>query len=133
MLSLTGAGMTGLELGVTLTVYISKDGATRAAALGTVEEAGGGDYVYLPTQDETNADLVTLTAEAADAVTGYSPVYTDDLTLTRRADLRLIYGLNPSDASLVLKHFGTDNSAGAGVRFKGSTSAIDIDLSLIHI
>jgi hypothetical protein len=60
----------------TTTVYVTGDGGTQTAGGGTVTHKGNGEWVYAPTQAETNYDHVRFTFANVAAVTAGLNVYT---------------------------------------------------------
>lgn len=61
----------------TTTVYVTIDGGTQATGQGTVTHKGNGEWVYLPTQSETNGDHIIFTFVNSNAISVGVQVYTD--------------------------------------------------------
>lgn len=61
------------------TVYVSKDGGSRATGGGTTTHLGGGLWLYAPTQGETDADYIAfqfvLTGAIAQPINAYPDVF----------------------------------------------------------
>ena len=58
----------GALTGATVNVYVTQDHGAQTSGAGSVTEQGRGQYVYLPTQAETNADDVGFLFEATGAI-----------------------------------------------------------------
>lgn len=71
----TGAALTGAT--VSTASKISKDGGAQAGVAGTFTELGGGQYLYAPTQSETNATAVGLIFIATNAIPTNMHFFTD--------------------------------------------------------
>ena len=68
-----GAALTG----ATVTIYVTKDNGAQATGVGSVTEAGHGQYNYAPTQAETNATNVGFLFTATTAVPENLDFHTD--------------------------------------------------------
>jgi hypothetical protein len=60
----------------TTNIFVTKDGGTQTAGLGTITHKGNGLWEYLPTQAETNADYIVFTFSNTSAVIASPQVYT---------------------------------------------------------
>jgi hypothetical protein len=63
----------------TTSVYITLDGGIQAAGAGTVEHEGNGQWVYKPTQAETNGDSLAFLFTNADAISANIQVFTTEI------------------------------------------------------
>ncbi|MEO0166750.1 MAG: hypothetical protein ABIL39_11510 [candidate division WOR-3 bacterium] len=61
----------------TTTVYVTIDGGTQGTGSGTVTHKGNGEWVYQPTQSETNGDHIIFTFVNSNAISVGVQVYTD--------------------------------------------------------
>ena len=62
--------------GATVTAYVSKDGAAQATPGGSVSELANGQYVFSPSQGDTNATVIGVLMTATGAVPVHFTVYT---------------------------------------------------------
>ncbi len=103
--------------GLSPSVWVTKDGGSQTAGAGTVSELGNGQYRYLFTQAETNANAVMFVAKGTGAVAVALTVYTEDASVVRAANVTQIDGqaTNGNNATLNLKQLNVVNSAGSAV------------------
>jgi len=68
--------------GATVSAYVSKDGAAQAAAGGSVSELANGQYVFAPSQGDTNCNSLGILLTASGAIPQHFTLYPESTDRT---------------------------------------------------